>query len=398
MSKIKRITSMSLLLVVTLFLSPFTTAIAKTPKSGASCTKLGIAKDYKGKTYKCIKSGKKLVWNKGVAIKTATPTPTPTPYPSPSTTFQSNEVFLPWSTKFSTQVMSEKAYESFSSWVKNQSSSPVNHQIFIQSSSSGYSPTILEDLKALDDLSSRVFSQFMNKKSVTVLGIEEQWVVSQILSSDGHLRNSQGRCDEFYEPGYSVCMNRDSHLGLVVINDCRLPKGSVTGCNLALLPHEYFHLVQLNLADNIEGAHWNYGEDYAKNSFPHWLVEGSANFVASAIVTFARNSKYENARGAILRVDSKEMAYPLVDYEIRRVKPPLGEKLNSYDIGHIATEYLVASVGFQKFLDIWKDYSNTRNFYTSFEKVTGRNIATFYADFESARESLGVPPVTRKLG
>ena len=402
MSKFKRITSVSLLLVMTLFFSTFTGAIAKTPKSGESCTKLGIAKDYKGKKYTCIKSGKKLVWNRGVAIKTATPTSTPSPTPvpnsSPSTTFQSKEVFLPWSTKFSTEVMSEKAYESFSRWVKNQSSTLLNHQIFIQSSSSGYSPSILEDLKALDDLSSKVFSQFMKKKSVTVLGIDEQWVVSQILSSGGHLRNSQGRCDEFYDPGYSVCMNRDSHLGLVVVNDCRLPKGSVSGCNLPLLPHEYFHLVQLNLADNIEGAHWNYGEDYAKNSFPHWLVEGSANFVASAIVTFARDSKYENARGAILRVDSKEMAYPLVDYEIRRVKPPLGEKLNSYDIGHIATEYLVASVGFQKFLDIWKDYSKTRNFYTSFENVTGRNIATFYADFESARESLGVPPVTRKLG
>lgn len=292
--------------------------------------------------------------------------------------------------------MSEKAYESFSSWVKEQTASPVSHQSFIQTSPSGNSPTILEDLKALDDVSSRVFSQFMKKKSVTVLGLDEQWVVSQILGSGGNLRNSQGKCDEFYEPGYAVCMNRDSHLGLVVINDCRLPKTSVSGCKLDLLPHEYFHLIQLNLADNLEGAHWNYGEDYAKNSFPHWLVEGSANFVASAIVTFARNSKYQSARSAILWIDPKEMAYALVDYEIRRVKPPLGEKLNSYDIGHIATEYLVASIGFQKFLDIWKDYSNTRNFYTSFEKVTGRNITTFYSDFESARESLGVPPVTRK--
>lgn len=152
----------------------------------------------------------------------------------------------------------------------------------------------------------------------------------------------------------------------------------------------------MNLADNLEGAHWNYGEDYAKNSFPHWLVEGSANFVASAIVSLARNSRYQTARSAILWVDPKEMAYALIDYEIRRVSPPLGERLNSYDIGHIATEYLVASVGFQKFLDIWKDYSRTRNFYTSFEKVTGRSVATFYADFESARASLGVPPVTRK--
>jgi hypothetical protein len=37
----------------------------------------------------------------------------------------------------------------------------------------------------------------------------------------------------------------------------------------------------------------------------------------------------------------------------------------------MATEYIVASIGFQKMLDIWIDYANTRNFETSFEKVTG---------------------------
>jgi hypothetical protein len=34
---------------------------------------------YQNKTYTCTKSGKKLVWNKGVAIVKSTPTPTPTP-------------------------------------------------------------------------------------------------------------------------------------------------------------------------------------------------------------------------------------------------------------------------------------------------------------------------------
>jgi len=71
---------------MTLFLSTFTSAIAKTPKSGASCTKLGITKDYKAKKYTCIKSGKKLVWNKGVAIKTAAPAVAPTPTLSPTPT------------------------------------------------------------------------------------------------------------------------------------------------------------------------------------------------------------------------------------------------------------------------------------------------------------------------
>ena len=193
-------------------------------------------------------------------------------------------------------------------------------------------------------------------------------------------------------------MNRERHLGLVVINDCRLPQGSVSGCKLDLLPHEYFHLVQLNLADNIEGAHWNYGEDYAKNSFPHWLVEGSANFVGSAIVSMARNSKYQDARTETLGNAGNDMANALVDYEVHKINKSAGDNLNSYNIGHIATEYIVASIGFQKFLDIWKDYANSRNFYTSFEKITGRSIQTFYGDFEAARASLGITPVTRKRG
>lgn len=45
-------------------------------KAGAKCTKLGQTSIVSGKKYTCVKSGKKLVWNKGVrlAIK---PTPTP---------------------------------------------------------------------------------------------------------------------------------------------------------------------------------------------------------------------------------------------------------------------------------------------------------------------------------
>lgn len=394
-----RLTSMKRVtwaLSLALCLSSLPALAATPPKPGASCTKQGSIEEYKGKKYTCIKKKKKLLWNKGVAIKTAVPagepTPTPIPYPSPSTDLQSKQVFLPWSTIFSVEVMREKAYESFSSWVKNQSSSPVNHQILLQSSSGGYSPTIIEVFKELDNLSSRVFSQFMKKKSVTVIGLDQPWVISQILSSGGHLRNSQGRCDEPYG-SYTICMNRDSHFGLVVLNDCPLPKGSVSGCNLTLLPHEYFHLVQINLADNIEGAHWNYGEDYAKNSFPHWLVEGSANFVASAIVANARNSKYEATRRCCYSI----MANALVDYEVVTSNQEWDDiRSSSYDMGHIATEYIVASIGFQKFLDIWKDFSNTRNFYTSFERVTGRSVSNLYADFESARESLRVPPVTRK--
>jgi hypothetical protein len=75
-----------ILLAVTLLASALPNASAVvTP--GSKCSKAGIKQDYKGKTYTCIKSGNKLVWNKGVIKVTPTPTikNSPTPTPSPST-------------------------------------------------------------------------------------------------------------------------------------------------------------------------------------------------------------------------------------------------------------------------------------------------------------------------
>lgn len=48
-------------------------------KSGASCKTLGITSVASGKTFTCVKSGKKLVWNRGVAMKTVSPIATPQP-------------------------------------------------------------------------------------------------------------------------------------------------------------------------------------------------------------------------------------------------------------------------------------------------------------------------------
>ena len=63
---------------------------AAAPKAGAKCTKAGSTATASGKKFTCVKTGTKLVWNKGVAIKkpapVATPTPTPTPEPTPTPT------------------------------------------------------------------------------------------------------------------------------------------------------------------------------------------------------------------------------------------------------------------------------------------------------------------------
>ncbi|MFN9960000.1 MAG: hypothetical protein ACK55I_43505, partial [bacterium] len=45
--------------------------------AGAPCKSLNANATVKKKTYTCIKKGTKLVWNKGVATKSAAPAPSP---------------------------------------------------------------------------------------------------------------------------------------------------------------------------------------------------------------------------------------------------------------------------------------------------------------------------------
>ena len=75
------------LIGLTIALIPVTAVSAQKTTPGSICKVLNQKVVYQKKTYTCNKSGKKLVWNNGVAVKMPTPTPavtvaaTPTPTP-----------------------------------------------------------------------------------------------------------------------------------------------------------------------------------------------------------------------------------------------------------------------------------------------------------------------------
>ena len=75
-----------LAIAIVLLLALTSPVQAATPKAGAKCNKAGTTATASGKKFTCIKSGTKLVWNKGVATKKPSPVATPTPTPSPSPT------------------------------------------------------------------------------------------------------------------------------------------------------------------------------------------------------------------------------------------------------------------------------------------------------------------------
>lgn len=70
-------------LSVILSLSIVITPSFAAPKAGTKCTKVGLTEIVGGVKFTCIKSGAKLIWNKGVAIKAAAPKPSVTPEAKP---------------------------------------------------------------------------------------------------------------------------------------------------------------------------------------------------------------------------------------------------------------------------------------------------------------------------
>lgn len=77
--------STSLICLITSLSLPSLAAI----KPGTTCSSVGATKSSSGKKYTCIKSGKKLIWNKGVVIKKPKPIVTASPLPSAT---QSSEI------------------------------------------------------------------------------------------------------------------------------------------------------------------------------------------------------------------------------------------------------------------------------------------------------------------
>jgi hypothetical protein len=142
-----------------------------------------------------------------------------------------------------------------------------------------------------------------------------------------------------------------------------------------------------------------HGEKESANLFPAWLEEGAANFVGFTVAAVALDATYWEGRPAMftyIKPDPSNNRNSLQDYEIRN-GPGNDSPTYPYIAGQVASEFIVASVGFQKFLNIWLFFKETKDFEKSFERAIGMSKDEFYGLFEKARENLGLPPVSWKL-
>jgi len=377
-------------LALSLNLSVATAAV----KPGTTCKTLGQTSTSAGMKYTCIKSGKKLVWSKGVKVVKATPAPatTQTPAPVPSITQAPAAVnFEPWSLNIDAKSLSDQAQQSFLNWAKEKVAVANKHTQIIQTNSNTSRISIL---KKADDLSAQLFGSYFPEGSLTVIAANEAWATDQLAKS-GWTTN----CRNQGMPGVSYCLDNDKRQAYVVTGNAGYDPRNPGSDGGALLAHEYFHLVQANLSKTITGVRVKSGDAETRNALPDWFIEGSADFVGFSVAALSQNASYWVGKPRMATYAPPEESInknAIVDYEISTC---CGNNTPTYPyiIGQFATEYIVASIGFQKMLDIWVDYATTRNFEKSFESIAGISKETFYEKFDQIRTKVGLPPISWRL-
>jgi len=397
----------ALAVLVFISLAMLPSSAANAPKAGAPCKKVGTTTTANGKKFTCVKSGKKLIWNKGVKVSVPRPSATPTPAASPTPTVTATPTpsvtptptpeakpFIPWSADVTAKQVSDAAQKSFRDWAAAQAGKPVDHQFFIQD---GVLPNRAKSLAAADKTGTQLFSQFFSTKSITVIGRTEEWVVQKLNSLGGNFNS----CSINYVPGLDYCWDAQSLQGMVVLTDAAFNPSDLGGDGSSLLAHEYFHLIQYQLSNSARKHTIRDGSAATAHLFPAWFAEGTAEFAGFSIAALAMDSQYWQGRAAMNTYgigDPTANRNALVDAEIRTYTgtQPNGP-VNPYMIGRTATEYLVASAGFQAMLDVWLTFKETKNFEKSFEKAIGITKEEFYEKFEKVRTKLDMPEVSWKL-
>jgi hypothetical protein len=343
-------------------------------KQGVLCKKAGQINIVSGIKYTCTKTGSKLVWTKrAVAASPAMPVV---------------KDFEAWSTNIDSKMLSDQAQRNFLSWTKTRSDAQKNHTQLIQQNPNTSRISIL---KKADDLGAQLFSSYFPQGSKTIIGATESWTNEQLAISGWVTK-----CDVPSMTGVAYCLGSKSLQGYVITGEASYNASNPGSDGGALLAHEYFHLVQSTLSN---GSELKDGRPDKANAFPAWFLEGSADYVGFAVGALSQNATYWEGRAQMFTYSPPEESInrnTISDYEIRTCCGN-NSPTYPYHIGRVATEYIVASIGFQKMLDIWIDFATTRNFEISFEKVTGLTKDAFYQKFEQVRTKVGLPPVSWRL-
>jgi len=368
---------LSIFIALALFTTPMSAVAAV--KAGDVCKKAGSTATASGKKFTCIKSGKKLIWNKGVAVakpkpvETVVPEATPTPSPTPTELTESDL----------RQRDIQKAFDEIANIAKKASPAITNLEII---ASAEIRP---ESIKVIQDRYNFVagfFADLVNPDiPVTVVigaNAEINWIASNLEELSGNSfakflnafeSPSKGfPCGPYYTAGVSGKTKSGRLLNHYGLFGKSCPAQLPSDENFqSTIEHEWVHNVQGKLADPSmigEGG---------QTLLPCWFKEGQASFYGNAI------GYRNNYRGylAVRRstISNFENRLQVINQNLAGTLKDLDEKFNAfscgntggYALGALAVEKMLLMKGHTGVIDFMKSVKSEQSWRKAFVKVYG---------------------------
>ena len=356
-------------------------------KPGTKCAKLGQTSTSAGIKYTCIKSGKKLVWNKGVVVKKPTPTPSPTAIGDPIGAVGSTPTPMPTPTPTPTAKPLVTTL-TFDDLVQNYLEIPrivwTKSRDVILSSTKKAPPfrvsmgpntqLIYKTPEVAFDLVSKLYSGYEVSPNLVVLSFnfaDVDWAVTQMqkevpVVDSRWIKGSACKTKATCWGGGVFIDDKDRAL-LVVTTEIK-DANHLTG---TLEAHEYTHGVQQNQMRFAQP--WPPNDTYP----PVWLHEGGAHFSQNAAINFESFDKYLSFRresASHIFNDSKITSQWIQEYLGANPDLTWYRKYNRWTMfvmGAMFVEALVAIKGPESTMEVWKLAGTGLKFSQAFEKVYG---------------------------
>lgn len=339
-------------------------------KPGSTCNKLGITKTDAGKKFTCVKSGKKLVWDKGVSISTPEPV-APTSwsdlyYKRDGVSYAAWKFFgagkapnpqglpqLEYLTGPNTQPWSGNIEGAITAVLKSFPLAPAPMKSIVIYYNYSDLQWANDNLQAL--LTDADYQQLYRNENGKILE-------SNCQDSEKTCRGSK---QQTLPSGISVLL-----MGVPTKIDPNDPTGVARYTSGQLEAHEYFHALQREpiIGKSLGPSDWP----------PAWFREGSAEFVQNAAINAGDFGKYSEFR----RSDSKGLYAQPQRYSESAISEFLDMKNSAndwanydqymnYNLGARIIEILVALKGQQSIIDLYATAGTGIGFEKSFEAVYG---------------------------
>jgi hypothetical protein len=393
----------ALLVSLSLMAAPSFAAV----KAGAKCTKAGTTATTSGKKFTCVKSGNKLVWNKGVAVKAAPkptpnpvfkpvePTPTATPTPSPTATPTPTPSVKP--VEFN--ATAKKAFDIIQAAKIQSSNLTYTYRI-----GTFAAPDVAKVVQGYVENAAQIYSLFLESPRVVTIHVFTEKDMPALSDStfftnqtglkfftdwwskdESQINASYGALGTFYNSECSVstnqCTGPAGHAGAAYPS--RATALTLDQHSLSVPSHELFHVMQ---------------DFYRFNGKPQYLVteevkdfsmrpvfrEGGATFMAlsSSLTDFAQYEDgmnfYKNWAAKEFAADIKGLNSPEDVVSLLVKLERLDRSARLYGLGTFLHEWLIANHGLDKFISLTKKHNVGKEFNELFTEIYGMSLKDAY--------------------